>query len=73
MVESKSRDNEGLERSRAFQFNTEGQLIAATYELPSGLKRTISYTYSEPDGKGNYLKIVSSGDIVTSREIEYYE
>ena len=73
MVESRARDKRGLERSRAFQFDKEGKLTSATYELPSGLKRNVTYTYSEPDSRGNYLKIVSSGGVVTTRLIEYYE
>lgn len=72
MAESKRRDKIGLGRSRGFQFDKDGKLIAEVHELPTGLSQGYTYTYSEPDSRGNFLKIVSSLGIVTTREIEYY-
>jgi hypothetical protein len=74
MTEARAYKNGGVTRLRSFTFDTEGRVASARFEIPGvNSERTYTYTYSDPDSRGNHRKSVSTEGIVTHRQIEYYE
>jgi hypothetical protein len=74
MTESRTYKNGAVTRLRTFSFDKEARITSARFEIPGiNSERTYTYTYSEPDNHGNYLRSVSTEGISTRRQIEYYE